>query len=143
MNEQSPINEPEPFDRREARRQRREERRADPSRAGTWAAGVVLILLGGMFLMRNMGTFDFPLKNWWALFIFIPAIGAFETAMRLYRHAENQFTIRVRSSFFLGCLLVLVALAFLLNISWTFFGPILIILTGVAILFNYSLGSKE
>jgi len=134
MNEQTPINDPEPFDRREARRQRRAERLADPSRG--WAAGLILILLGGMFLMRNMGSFDFPLKNWWALFILIPAIGAFETAVRLYRHAGNQFNIRSRSSLVLGCLLVLVALGFLFNISWTFFGPILIILAGIGILIN-------
>ena len=76
MNEQTSTHESEPLDRREARRQRREEGLADPSRAGSWLTGVILIILGGMFLMRNMGTFDIPLKNWWALFILIPAIGA-------------------------------------------------------------------
>jgi peptidoglycan/LPS O-acetylase OafA/YrhL len=136
MNDQFPINEPEPLD-------RREERLADSPRTGTWTAGLILILLGGMFLMRNMGTFNIPLKNWWALFILIPAVGAFETAMRLYRHAGNQFTIRVRSSLFLGCLLILIALGFLFNISWTFFGPVIIILVGIGILLNYSFSNRE
>ena len=82
MNDQTPIRDPEPFDRREARRQRREQRLADPSRGGAWVTGLVLILLGGMFLLRNTGTFDLPLRNLWGLFILIPAIGAFDSALR-------------------------------------------------------------
>jgi len=143
MDEQPPINQPEPLDRRETRRQRREERLADPSRAGTWVVGVILIVLGGMFLMRNIGTFDFPLNNWWALFILIPAVGSFENALRLYRNAGNQFDVRARSALLIGIFLTFITIMFLFDISWTFVGPILIILVGIAILFNYSFSNKE
>lgn len=136
MNDQSPINEPEPSDRRETRRQRREERLADPSRGGAWVAGVILIVLGTMFLMRNTGTFYIPLKNWWALFILIPAIGAFDTALRMYRSADIQLNAQARSSLLVGLVLTFVTAMFLFEISWTFFGPILIILAGIAIIFN-------
>jgi peptidoglycan/LPS O-acetylase OafA/YrhL len=136
MNEQSPINDPEPLDRREARRQRREERLEDPSRTGTWTVGLILILLGGMFLMRNMGTFTFPLQNWWALFILIPAIGAIDSALRTYRHADNQWTASARGSLGVGIILTLVTIMFLFDLSWTYFGPALIILAGIGILVN-------
>ena len=134
MNYQSSI--PEPLDRREARKQRHEERLADPSRAGGWVAGLVLIVLGAMFLLRNMGSFDFPLENWWALFILIPAVGAFDSAFRTYRAAGNQLTAPVRGSLLVGLVLTFVSAMFLFDISWTFFGPVLIILVGIGILFN-------
>ena len=134
MNDQSSI--PEPLDRREARKQRHEERLADPSRAGGWVAGLVLIVLGAMFLLRNMGSFDFPLENWWALFILIPAVGAFDSAFRTYRAAGNQLTAPVRGSLLVGLVLTFVSAMFLFDISWTFFGPVLIILVGIGILFN-------
>ena len=138
MNEQTPINDPEPMDRREARRQRREERFSDSSRTGTWTVGLILILLGGMFLMQNMGTFNFPFSNWWALFILIPAIGAIDSGVRAYRKAGNQLNGAARASLGVGIILTIVTFMFLFNISWTYFGPALIILAGIGILVNAS-----
>jgi FtsH-binding integral membrane protein len=142
MNEQTPINAPEPMDRREARRQRRAERLADPSRGGSWVAGVILIVLGGAFLMQNMGSYRFPLQNWWALFILIPAVGAFDTAFRTYRNA-GTFTNTARGSLLVGIVLTLVTAIFLFNLSWTYFGPALIILAGLGILFNSMFTSRD
>ena len=136
MNDRSSIPTPEPIDRREARRQRREERFAEPSRPGGWVAGLVLIVLGAMFLMRNTGSFDVPLQNWWALFILIPAVGAFDTAFRTYRAAGDQLTAPARGSLLVGLVLSFVSAIFLFDISWTFFGPVLIILVGIGIIFN-------
>ena len=132
MNDQIQNN--EPYDRREARRQRRAERRANGG--STWIAGVILIILGVAFLMQNMGKFYFPFTNWWALFILIPAIGAFERALHSYREANNQMTSQVIGSILVGIVLSLVTLGFLFNIGWTYFGPVLIILVGLGILFN-------
>lgn len=139
MSEPSLNNEPEPLDRRAARRQRREERLAEPSRGGAWVAGMILIVLGAMFLMRNNGTFNFPWKNWWALFILIPAVGAFDTARRMYRSADNRLTQATRSSLLVGLVLVFVTVMFLFEISWAFFGPILLILVGIALVLNYTI----
>ncbi len=134
MNEQS--SNPEPLDRREARRQRRAERFADPSRRGSLIAGIILIVLGGIFLLQNMGMKSFPINNWWALFILIPAFGAFERALRMYREAGNQFTNQMNGSLLTGIVLTLVTAGFLFNIGWTYFGPVLIILAGLGILMN-------
>jgi hypothetical protein len=143
MNDQTSIREPESLDRRAARRQRREQRLADPSRGGAWVTGFILIVLGTMFLLRNNGMSYIPLRNWWALFILIPAIGAFDSALRTYRNAGNQLTAPARSSLLVGTVLAFVTIMFLFDISWAVFGPILIILVGIAIILNYALGSSE
>lgn len=136
MNDQIQNN--EPYDRHEARRQRRAERREARGILGgsTWAAGIILIVLGGMFLMQNLGTFYFSFTNWWALFILIPALGSLERAYRAYKNTGNQFTAFVRNSAFVGVILLIVTGLFLFNISWAFYGPMLIILVGIGVLLN-------
>lgn len=143
MNEHASNHDPETYDRREARRQRREARLGDPSRRTGWMAGLILIVLGGMFLMRNTGTFDLPLQNWWALFILIPAIGALDTAQRTYRSAGNRLTAPVRASLLVGLVLTFVSTSFLFGLDWSYFGPILIILVGAGILITTVVGSRE
>lgn len=135
MGQQPPIHESERLDRRETERGS-QERPADPSRGGAWIAGAILIVLGGMFLMRNTGAFDLPLRNWWALFILIPAVGAIETALRMYRSAGSQLNAQARGSLLVGLVLTFVSAMFLFDISWTFLGPVLIILVGIAIIIN-------
>ena len=142
MIEQSPAPESEPLSRHEARRQRREQRIADPTRGDAWIVGIILIVLGGLFLMRTMGT-DIPLTNWWALFILIPAFGALSAAWRMYREADNRLTIAARSSLLVGLVLTFITFMFLFEISWTYVGPILIIVVGIAIILNYVIGSQD
>lgn len=145
MNEQSPLDQPQPesVDRREARRQRRAQRLADPSRPGSWVMGLILIVLGALFLLRNTGTLDIPLRNWWALFILLPAIGAFDSARRLYQSAGNRLTSPASGSLIVGLVLTFVAAIFLFGLSWSYFGPVLIILTGIGILLTYTFGSRD
>jgi uncharacterized membrane protein YdbT with pleckstrin-like domain len=123
-----------PLDQREAGHQRRMERRE--SRGGSFVFGAILIVLGILFLMQNIGSFDFPFENWWALFILIPAIASFERAYSNYRAADNQFTAGVGGALLSGIVLTLVTAAFLFNFGWTYFGPILIIIAGLGILMN-------
>ena len=87
----SPENEetqPEYYDRRTARRQRIEERRAE--RSGSWVVGAILILVGIFIMLQNLTSFE--LENWWALFIMIPALGAFSNAWRAYNRDERLST---------------------------------------------------
>jgi peptidoglycan/LPS O-acetylase OafA/YrhL len=128
--------------RREARRQRREQRLADPSRGGTWIVGIILIILGGLFLMRTSGITDIPLTNWWALFILIPAVGALSAAWRTYQE-EGRLTGPARGSLLVGLVLAFITFMFLFEISWTYMGPLLIIGIGIAIILNYAIGSQE
>lgn len=143
MNDQFQNN--EPLDRREARRQRREERREALGIPGgsTWAVGLVLIILGGVLLMQNIGVYKIPFTNWWALFILIPALGSLDRAYRAYKHADNQLTAFARNSMFVGLILTMVAGMFLLNLNWSIFGPIFIILVGLGILTKNMFSSRE
>ncbi len=143
MNEQPSNMDQEPMSRHEARRQRREQRLADPSREGGWIMGLILIILGGLFLLRTTGNFNIPLTNWWALFILIPAVGALSSAWRMYKDAGDRFTGPARGSLLVGLVLTFVTFVFLFDLSWTYVGPILIIVVGIAIILNYVLGNQE
>jgi len=130
----SPENEesqPEDYDRPAARRQRIEERRA--GRAGSWAVGAVLILVGVFIMLQNLTSFE--LENWWALFIMIPALGAFSNAWRAYNRDEG-LSAPARASLISGVILTMVTAIFLLGLNWTILGPVLLILAGVGILLN-------
>jgi hypothetical protein len=122
-----------PFSRR---RQRREARRAarGGSHAGAWTGGIILIGLGIVFLAQNLNLFSFD--NWWAVFILIPAVGAFGAAWRNYQEAGGRLTAGTRASLFGGLILTMIAAAFLFNLEWTVLGPVFIILVGVGILVN-------
>jgi hypothetical protein len=127
-NNQSPL---EDNDHSTARQQRIEERRR--GRSGSWVAGAILILIG-IFIMLNNLT-GFTLENWWALFIMIPALGAFGNAWRAYQN-DGRLSGQARASLISGFILTMVTAVFLLNLNWTLLGPVLLILAGVGILLN-------
>jgi len=126
-------------ERRALREQWRAERRA--WRAERWQGrrwypasvfvGVFLILLGGAFFLQNVGL---PLLvNWWALFILMPAFGAFVAAWNEYLE-DGKLTRRVIGALTIGILLTIVALIFLLNLAIGVFWPVLLIAGGLALM---------
>lgn len=131
------INKPETesFDRRTARRQRIDDRRAARGRGtGTpWVGGLVLIGLGVLFLIQNF--YSISLDNWWGLIFLIPALGAFANAWGDYSK-EAKLTAQGRGSLFGGIALVLLTAIVLFDLDWGIFIPILIILTGIGLLLN-------
>lgn len=100
-----------------------------------WIPGLVLVLIGGYLLLRNLGIIpdDFALQNWWALFILIPAFGALYNAWRNYQEA-GQFTDAARRPLIGGLVLLVVAGIFLFNFNWSLVWPVLLILAGIAVL---------
>jgi hypothetical protein len=122
----------------ETRRERRARRRGGE---GAWIIGAVLVVLGVVFFLQNMGAVN--LKNWWALFIMIPALGCFGDAWRSYQNADKRLTSKARGSLFVGVLLTMVSAAFLFSLNWTYLGPILIILAGAGLLLNAFLSRDE
>ena len=111
--------------RREARWQRRSGRHYG------WFGGAILILLGVIFLLQNLGL---PyLANWWALFILIPAFGAYVAAWNMFQE-NGRFTRSGAGSLTVGILLTILAVTFLFNLATGLFWPILLIAGGVVLL---------
>ncbi len=123
--------------RRAWREERREARRANRPGTGAWIGGAILIFLGLVFLAQNTGLFI--LHNWWAVFILIPALGAYASAYAMYRSNGYRFTYAVRGSLFGGIFFTLLALGFLFGVAAGLFWPLLLILAGVALLVNFAL----
>ena len=144
INESQPIieNQPEYLDRHEQRRRERELRRQArwSRRGGGWFGGAVLILLGIIMLMQNAGIFHS--QNWWALFILLPAFGAFAAAWDRYQESGGRLNAAVRGSLFGGLILTLVTFAFLFNVNGVLFWPALLILAGLGLLVNAMVGER-
>lgn len=96
-----------------------------------WGAGIVLIVLGLIFLLSNMTGFH--LNNWWALFILIPAAGSFNEAWRHYRR-QGHFGRASRNSMLWGIVFSLVAITFLFDLAWGLIWPIFLIIGGLGAL---------
>jgi hypothetical protein len=129
-------NAPEPPDQSPAASQEgaREEKSGDIwSGRNGWIGGVVLVVLGLIFLLQNFDFFD--LDNWWALFILIPAVGAFATAWSTYQRS-GRWSGAARGEAITGVVLTLVSLAFLFNLDFGSIWPLFLILGGLSLLIN-------
>jgi hypothetical protein len=98
-----------------------------------WIGGAILILLGMVFLLQNMGIHF--LQNWWALFILIPAFWAFVAAWDIYQD-NGRLTRGGVSSLTVGVLLTILAFVFLLNLDVGLFWlwPVALIVGGLVLL---------
>ena len=117
--------------RRAERRAARDQLRGSP--AYGWMAGGALILLGIIFMAQNLGAFY--LRNWWALFILIPAIGSFAAAWNSYQ-ANGRLTAAGRGSLVGGGVLVMIAAAFLFSLDFGLLWPVFLIVGGLVVLLN-------
>jgi putative effector of murein hydrolase len=91
--------------------------------------GVALIALGVAFFAGSY--FGYDLRNWWALFILIPAVGAFGTAWYSWK-AGRMAT--ATSQLTLGLVLASVAAIFLVGMPWRLAWPALFIVAGLGLL---------
>ena len=98
----------------------------------SWIVGIVLVALGGILLVQRL--VGLQLTNWWALFLLIPAFGAFDSAWKRYRERGTVFSGSVTGSFVTGLSLLAVTAIFLLGLDWGTIWPIFIILAGVGAL---------
>ena len=101
-------------------------------RRPAWVLGGVLILIGIVFIIRNVTGLE--LRNWWALFILIPAIGSLVTAWQVFQKNDRRFTAASRGPLTAGVVLAAIAAIFLFGIDWAIAWPFLLILGGGALL---------
>lgn len=108
-----------------------------------WIGGLILILIGVAFMLRNLGILDWQLfDNWWALFIAIPGLAALVNAWRSYQR-QGRFTGEVAGSFIGSLMLLGIALIFLFELDWSQIWPIFLILGGLSILLRGRLSFDE
>ena len=100
---------------------------------GNVMGALILIALGVIFLLQRVGNFS--LDNWWALFILIPAFGAFTSAFQIWR-STGRLSYGVWTTFFGGLFPLLVAAMFLFDLDWAVYWPLFIILPGIGMLTN-------
>jgi cytoskeletal protein CcmA (bactofilin family) len=103
---------------------------APAGRASSLVGGVVLILIGALILAQNLT--DLHLRNWWALFILIPALSSLVTAWRIFR-AKRRLGA-ARGPLVGGVALLLVVVIFVFDLSWGTLWPLFLILIGVGAL---------
>jgi hypothetical protein len=102
----------------------------------SWLIGGILILLGILFLLQNL--YGIPVHNWWALFILIPAFGAFNHFWLIYQR-DQRLSGPARRSLLSGIFLTLMTAVFMLSVSWSWLFPVALILAGAALLLDYAL----
>jgi hypothetical protein len=111
-----------------------EHKDSSPTKAPAWIVGGVLILVGVIFIVRNV--FGLELHNWWALFILIPAFGSLGTAYTMFKRNEGRFTAASRGPLIGGLVLLFIAGIFLFDLDWGTMWPVLLIIAGVGTLIS-------
>ena len=127
---------PEDDSKSKRRAERRRSERREP-----WLIGIILILIGAVFLFQNLT--GFTINNWWALFIMIPALESFSRAWHVMQDAGGKFTSAVGRPLIGGLVLTSIAAILFLDLNWIIFAPILLIVAGAGILLNVSLPNNE
>ncbi len=107
---------------------------------GSWMVGVILILLGGAFMLERLGVISM-VGNWWAIFIYLAALASFGNAWRAYR-AHGYFGAQGAGSLIWGLALAVVASIFLFNLAWGVWWPAIVIAVGVGMVVSYGFGGR-
>ena len=115
-------------------------RRRDEKPKTAWFVGVVLIVLGAVFLIEQNTNWLLP-QNWWAIFIYIAAAGSFVNMWRQWRTA-GWFDSKAASSLTGGLVLATVATIALFD-AWERYWPFILIAVGVGIVAGGLLGASS
>lgn len=94
--------------------------------------GLVVVIVGVLFLLRNFGV-PLPfwdLHNWWALFILLGAVPPLGYALARLRQV-GRLDAGVLHGFLSAAVVVMVALIFLLDLSWERWWPLFVIYGGL------------
>jgi hypothetical protein len=122
--------------RRQQRIERREERRSERESGGfSWMIGLILIVIGGLYLLQETGILP-GFTNWWALFMLLPAAGVLSAAVGAYRRNGGQFTPDVIGLLVGASLFLVMTGFFLFGVNFTWFVPLFLIAAGLLILFG-------
>ncbi len=88
-----------------------------PRRDGKWALGLLLIVLGIIFLLNSSDVL--PELNWPALFLSVPVLVLFASAYQRFRQSGSALERDVRAPFILGVVLLLFMGMLLMQWDWS------------------------
>ncbi len=108
---------------------------------GGWIFGLVLIAVGGIFLLQNAGL-PLLVGNWWALFILIPAVAAFGAAWHVYRQA-GRLTPQAVEVATGGLVPLTIAAIFLFNFNFGYAWPVLLLVIGGGMLLRSGIATTS
>ncbi len=103
-------------------------------RRGGIGWGLVLIVIGAIFLLQNIGALSQHF-NWWAVFILVPALSALSGAWFAFERSR-RFDAAVRSALGGGLIILTVALMFMFSLDWGLWWPLMLIVPGFTIFIN-------
>ena len=108
----------------------RRERRARRRSRDRYGLGLLLVVVGGILLLRD--SFGVAFQNWWVVFLLIPAAAFLYRAYQAYR-ASGAFDREVSRQAVPGVVLLVVSAVFLFGLSWNVMGPLVLIFLGLVI----------
>jgi len=129
----SDVQSPQPSqDWRETRRAERRERLISRyGWIGPGMGGLILVLMGVIFLAQNFG---YPVPDkWWTIFLVIPALGASFAAWNAYQRA-GRLNGEATASLIGAVTLLAIAAAFIFDFAWGMLWPVALIAIGFGIL---------
>lgn len=100
----------------------------------SWTVGIIVVALGIILLLRNLGVdlFFLHFDNWWALVILIAAVVPLSHAVHRWR--QEGFSYAVVGGILSSVILATVGLLFLLQLSFFTWWPLFVIYGGVFML---------
>jgi len=100
---------------------------------GSLIIGLIIILIGLIFLLRNFDILDLG-HRWWALFFLIPVSYLFAEVWRSWRTSGGKFPQQARGSLIGLVTLLVLMFIFLLGLNWGLVWPVFIIIGGLSLL---------
>ncbi len=97
------------------------------------AAGGIFIILGVLFLLRNLDVIRLG-HRWWALFFLIPIFYLFTDILRYRQRSGGGMPREARGPIIGLIVLLFVMSVFLIGMSWALIWPVFIIIGGLAVL---------
>ncbi len=115
---------------KEEKHEKEEPEKREGDKLGAFVGGAVLILLGVMFYLVQIGTYGLTWTNWWWYFLF--GLGCILIAYAALRAAVTTYRATAAGPLIGGVILCLVGLAGVINIrNWW---PLILIGVGIAII---------
>jgi hypothetical protein len=105
--------------------------RSERRRSNSWLLGLVLVLVGVLFLLQNVGIIV-TTGHWWAIFILIPAVGSGVAALTLYEKAGRRYTPAMAGPLTGFVILTFITAMFFFDLSWGQWWPVFIIIAGLS-----------